>query len=115
MSPKVLPEKMYYSIAEVAGYFGIPEHTLRYWEKEFDILAPKRTESRRQIRAYTGKDIHNIEIIHHLLKVKGLTIQGAKEQLKQNPREIDNRVEIIRRLTEIRNELKAISKELDNF
>ncbi len=109
---KNLPDKMFYSITEVAQYFEIPEHTLRYWESEFDILSPKRSKSGRKIRSYTTKDIQNIERIYHLLRDKGLTIAGAKEQLRRNPQAIDKRVDIKRRLIEIKTELQAIRNEL---
>ena len=47
--------KKYYKINEVAEILNIPESTLRYWEKRFTIIKPKRTESGR--RMYTPDDI----------------------------------------------------------
>lgn len=112
MKRKELPEKMFYTITEVAQHFGVSEPTLRFWEKEFDIIAPKRSDNKRQIRSYTAKDIHNIGLIYHLLKEQGMTLSGAKERLRKKPAETEARYEVISRLRTIRAELADICREL---
>lgn len=112
MKRKELPEKMFYTITEVAQHFGVSEPTLRFWEKEFDIIAPKRSDNKRQIRSYTAKDIHNIGLIYHLLKEQGMTLSGAKERLRKKPAETEARYEVISRLRTIRAELVDICREL---
>ena len=75
-------EKVYFTIGEVAAQFGINPSMLRYWESEFTHLQPKK--SRKGDRLYTKADIEQIRVIHHLLKEKGLTIEGARKHLKDN-------------------------------
>ena len=74
-----LPEKRYYSIGEVANAFGVNTSLLRFWEKEFDQIKPKKKQS--GIRKYTQEDVKSIQLVYHLVKEKGLTIDGAKKQL----------------------------------
>lgn len=104
---------MFYTIAEVAQHYGINESTLRFWEKEFDIIAPKRSDNRRKIRAYTPQDVRNIGLIYHLLKEQGLTLSGAKERLKRNAKKTGNLYDVVSRLQAIRNELSAVCRELN--
>ena len=73
-------EKLYYSISEVSELFDLNASTLRFWEKEFDVLKP--TKNKKGNRLFTKKDIEHIASIVELVKQKGYTIQGAKEQLK---------------------------------
>ena len=74
-------ERMYWSIGEVADTLGVNASLLRYWEKEFGTLRPKRTN--KGDRLYTKDDIATVRSIQHLLKERGFTIQGAKGQLKK--------------------------------
>lgn len=74
-------ERMYWSIGEVADELGVNTSVLRYWEKEFGALRPKRTT--KGDRLYTKDDIAKIRDIQHLLKERGFTIQGAKGQLRK--------------------------------
>lgn len=113
MAKQELPPKMFYSITEVAQHYGINESTLRFWEKEFDIIAPKRSDNQRKIRSYTPQDVHNIGLIYHLLKEQRLTLSGAKERLKRKNGETQMRYEVLSRLQAIRAELVAIRRELD--
>lgn len=103
--------KLYYSIREVAEMFGVNESLLRYWEKEFPIISPKKAGG--NIRQYTKEDIENIRLVYHLVKEKGMTLAGAKQRLKQNKESIRDTAEIIARLKQIREELVNMRKELD--
>ena len=114
MAKKELPEKMFYSITEVAQYYNVNESTLRFWEKEFDLIAPKRSDNKRKIRSYTAQDVQNIGLIYHLLKEQGLTLSGAKEKLKKKPGKTETNYEILSRLRSIRSEIVSICRELDS-
>jgi len=102
-----LPEKLYYSIGEVADAFGIKASNIRYWEKEFDMLNPKK--NRKGNRYFTPEDIKNLKIIYHLVKEKGYTLEGAKTALGQLSK-IEKEVEIIDRLEFIKSELLKLKE-----
>lgn len=103
--------KLYYSISEVAKMFGVNESLLRYWEKEFPMIAPKKAGG--NIRQYRKEDIENIRLVYHLVKEKGMTLAGAKQRLKMNKETAMNTAEILDRLKEIKKELLSMRKELD--
>ena len=103
--------KMYYSISEVARMFDVNESLLRYWEKEFPIISPKKAGG--NIRQYRKEDIENIRLVYHLVKEKGMTLQGAKQRLKVNKEKTVQATEVVNRLKVIREELVKIRKSLD--
>ena len=103
--------KMYYSISEVARMFDVNESLLRYWDKEFPIISPKKAGG--NIRQYRKEDIENIRLVYHLVKEKGMTLQGAKQRLKMNKEKTAQTVEVVNRLKEIREELVKLRKSLD--
>lgn len=88
----------------------LPQSTLRFWEKEFDILRPKKNAKGN--RYFTVADIDNLKIIHHLVKERGYTIQGAKDKLKQNKEDTVNNVEIVNSLKRIKDFLLEIKEQL---
>lgn len=87
------------------------ESLLRYWEKEFPIISPKKAGG--NIRQYRKEDIENIRLVYHLVKEKGMTLQGAKQKLKMNKETTIRTTEILDRLKLIREELVSMRKELD--
>ena len=102
------PEKLYYPIGEVAEMFGVNTSLIRFWEKEFEILQPKK--NKKGNRLFTSDDIKNLRLIFHLVKEKGYTLEGAKKILEGNWKELDNKVEIRQTLLRMKNfleELKA--------
>ena len=103
-------KRIYYTIGGVAEYFGVNESTLRYWEDEFDIITPRR--SSRGVRFYNQEDIDNVRLVYYLLKEKGLTLAGAKKQLRENRSGVIRSNEIISRLKSVREELCGIRNEL---
>ena len=103
--------KLYYSIGEVAKMFDVNESLLRYWEKEFPIISPKKAGG--NVRQYRKEDIENIRLVYHLVKEKGMTLQGAKQKLKMNRETTIRTTEILDRLKLIREELVSMRKELD--
>lgn len=105
-----LPEKRYYKIGEVAKAFNLNTSHIRFWEKEFEILQPKK--NKKGNRLFTQEDIHNLKIIYHLVKERGFTLEGAKIKMKQNLDGLKTNYEIISRLETIKNELLKIKKEI---
>jgi DNA-binding transcriptional MerR regulator len=105
-------EKLYYSISEVAEMFNINQSNLRFWEKEFKQLKPKRNKG--NTRFYTKEDIQVIKNIIHLVEDKKLTLDGAKQQLSQKKETVEKQQELVERLKTMRLELTAILKEIDS-
>ena len=105
-----LPEKLYYSIGEVAEAFGVNTSLIRFWEKEFDALKPKKNAKGN--RKFTPQDIKNLELIYHLVKERGFTLEGAKIHLKENKQKTLDQFEIIRKLETVKAELIKIKEQL---
>lgn len=103
--------KMYYSIGEVAKMFGVNESLLRYWEKEFPMISPRKAGG--NVRQYRKEDIEVIRLIYHLVKEKGMTLQGAKQRLKTSKEMTVQTAEIVDRLKQVREELVALRSALD--
>ena len=105
-----LPEKRYYSIGEVAKAFNVNASLLRFWEKEFEVLQPKKNA--RGTRKFTPSDIKNLELIYHLVKERGFTLEGAKIHLKEGKKEILSNFDIIRKLESVKAQLLEIKGDL---
>lgn len=105
-------EKIYYRISEIADRFGVNESLLRYWEKEFPQIQPKTNN--RGVRLYRKEDIETIGLIFHLVKERGMTLAGARQKMKDNKEGTVRNYEVVKRLQKIREELVALSKEIDN-
>ncbi len=101
-------EKLYYSIGEVADMFKVNASLIRFWEKEFDIIKPKK--NKKGNRFFTKQDIDNIQLIYHLVKDKGLTLSGAKKKLRDNREDTNNNYEVVKTLTEIKTMLLEIKE-----
>ena len=105
-----LPEKLYYSIGEVADAFGDNASLIRFWEKEFDVIKPKKNAKGN--RKFTPEDIKNLELIYHLVKERGFTLEGAKTHLKENKQETINKFDLIRKLENIKAQLQQLKDQL---
>jgi DNA-binding transcriptional MerR regulator len=105
-----LPEKRYYGIGEVAKAFNVNTSLVRFWEKEFDVLKPKKNAKGN--RKFTPEDVKNLELIYHLVKERGFTLEGAKIHLKENKHKTLSRFEIIRKLETVKAELLKIKDQL---
>lgn len=103
-------EKLFYSIGNVAKMFDVSVSSIRYWEKEFDILKPKK--NKKGNRMFTKKDVDNLRIIYHLTKERGFTLEGAKKKLRENKADTIDNVEIINHLKNIRQFLVEFREEL---
>ena len=105
-----LPEKRYYKIGEVAKAFSVNTSLIRFWEKEFDIIKPKKNAKGN--RLFTPDDVANFKLIYNLVKERGFTLDGAKQKLKENPERVVNNHEIISRLEAVKAELNKIKNQL---
>ena len=106
------PQKLYYSIKEVAEMFGLNESTLRYWETEFPFLRPK-TSGPAKVRQYQEKDIEQIKLIHNLVKVRGFKLAAAKKIINNNRDGADKTADVLGRLITVRDELMALKRQMD--
>ena len=105
-----LPEKRYYAIGEVAKAFGVNTSLIRFWEKEFDVLKPKKNAKGN--RKFTPEDLKNLKLIYHLVKERGFTLEGAKTHLKEESKMVLNNFEIISKLENIKTQLVKIKEHL---
>ncbi|WP_299762939.1 MerR family transcriptional regulator [uncultured Dokdonia sp.] len=105
-----LPEKLYYGIGEVSKAFGVNTSLIRFWEKEFDVLQPKKNAKGN--RKFTPQDIKNLELIYHLVKERGFTLEGAKIHLKEGKKETLSNFDIIRKLENVKAQLIELKKNL---
>ena len=106
-----LPDKLYYSIGEVAKAFDVNTSLIRYWEQEFPIIKPKK--NKKGNRYFTPSDIENLKIIYHLVKEKGYTLDGARVALTTNTK-IAETINIIDRLEFIKAELLKLKNSLND-
>jgi len=93
-------EKLFYSIGEVAKLFNVNVSLIRFWEKEFIILKPKK--NKKGNRLFTKKDVENLKLIHHLVKERGFTLSGAKKKIRENKNDSIDNIKIINHLKDIR-------------
>ena len=103
-------EKLFYPIGEVAQMYGVNVSLIRFWENEFDILKPKK--NKKGNRMFTKTDLENLEIIFHLVKERGFTLDGAKKKLKENKKDTIDNISIIKKLKEIRTFLVDLREEI---
>ena len=105
-----LPEKRYYGIGEVARAFDVNTSLIRFWEKEFDVLQPKKNAKGN--RKFTPQDIKNLQLIYHLVKERGFTLEGAKIHLKEEKQKTLSNFELIQKLERVKAELIKIKDQL---
>ena len=106
--PKI--EKLYYTISEVADMFNVNTSLIRYWEKEFDVIQPRK--NKKGTRFFTRQDIDNFHLIYNLVKERGMTLKGAQNKLRVSKDETSSNFEIIKTLKNIREMLLEIKDEL---
>ena len=105
-----LPEnKRYYGIGEIAKAFDVNASLIRFWDKEFDILKPKKNA--KGDRFFRPEDVKNLKLIHHLLRRRKYTIEGAKEFLKNNKTAAE-KFEMIRSLQKLKSFLNELKESL---
>lgn len=102
--------KFYYSIGEVAAMFDVNTSTIRYWEKEFDVLRPRK--NKKGNRLFTQRDVRYVHVIHQLLKVKGYTLAGAKHALKDKFSDYEERIILLETLDRTKDFLLGLDRLL---
>ena len=103
-------EKAYFTIGEVAEMMQVNASQIRFWEKEFDILKPKKNA--KGDRFFTKEDVQNLKLIYRLLKEEGFTIEGAKARLKVRLDNEQKRVAAIEKLKKIKAFLIELKDQL---
>lgn len=104
-------EKKYYTIGEVASMFKVATSLIRFWEGEFDIINPRK--NKRGNRQFTKGDIDNVRIIYHLVKEKGYTLQGAKDELRKHGAPAQQeKIEMIDTLKNLKDFLTTLKDQL---
>ncbi|NQY10811.1 MAG: MerR family transcriptional regulator [Flavobacteriales bacterium] len=102
--------KLYYSIGEVARMFNVNTSLIRFWEKQFDIIKPKK--NKKGNRLFTKGDVDNFHIIFHLVKERGFTLEGAQKKLKDNKDDTINNIEIVKSLERVKGFLVELKENL---
>ena len=107
------PEKLYYSIGEVAEILGESTSLVRFWSDSFpEFVRPER--NKKGNRKFTPADVENLRIIHHLVKDQRMTLEGAAARMKVNKDGLDHRTEAVERLRGIKESLMEISQLLNS-
>ena len=102
--------KLYFSIGEASEILNVNASLIRFWEKEFTILNPRK--NKKGNRQFTKEDINNLKIIYHLVKERGFTLQGAKEKLKKGKNSTKKEVSIVESLERVKSFLLNLKNEL---
>lgn len=102
--------RLYYTIGEVSKMFNVNTSLIRFWEKEFEVLQPRK--NKKGNRLFTAEDVANLRIIYHLVKERGFTLQGAKSKLKENKSDVTDTTEIYDALTKVRGFLVELKESL---
>lgn len=106
-------EKLFYTMGEVAEMFDVNQSLIRYWESQFRVLRPKR--NKKGNRLFTPEDIRNLKLIYHLVKERGMTLEGAKKALRQAAADgaaMNRDAELMERLQHIRSLLEEVREDL---
>ena len=103
-------QKRYYTIGEVSRILGVNTSLVRFWEKEFDVINPKK--NKKGNRLFDNQDLDNLRLIYHLVKERGFTLKGARAKLKENREDTAKNAEVVQRLKTIRQALAEIKKQL---
>lgn len=110
MLPVLNDEKLYYSIGEVADMFGVSKSLIRYWETEFTILKPHKNS--KGDRRFTKENIDQLQLIFDLVKNRGFTIDGAKNEIKQNKDLLRQKQAVLQKLIHIKSEMLKFKESL---
>lgn len=106
-------EKKYYKISEVAEMLGLPASTLRFWESKFTIISPRR--NRTGTRFYTPSDVEKLRMVAYLVKEKGLRLEAAQEELRNNHTGVSRHAKAITRLHDVRDKLQTLLDALHSL
>jgi DNA-binding transcriptional MerR regulator len=110
MHVELSKDKLYFSIGEIAKAFDVNASLIRFWDKEFDILKPKKNA--KGDRMFTQEDVKNLQLIYHLVKERGFTLDGAKTHLKEGKKKTLDKFEIIAKLESVKAQLLNIKNSI---
>ena len=107
-----MADKLFYSMGEVAEMFDVNTSLIRHWESQFSVIRPKR--NKKGNRLFSPQDVENLKMIYHLVKERGMTLEGAKKALRKAPSEsgVDRDAELMERLQRIRALLVEVREDL---
>lgn len=103
-------KKMFYSMGEVSEMLDVKPSLVRYWEGQFEVLKPKK--NKKGNRLFSPEDVEMLKLIYHLVKERGMTLEGAKKSLKQNKKAISRDSELLERLQRVRSLLEEVREDL---
>ncbi|HMT34423.1 MAG: MerR family transcriptional regulator [Bacteroidetes bacterium] len=104
--------KVYYTITEVAAMFGVNASLLRFWEKEFMTFIGQVKKNKKGDRYYNVQDIEKLKVLYHLIKERKMTLEGAREILKDNKKKVKDDVDLIDNLLQIKSFLQDLKKSI---
>ena len=107
-----MAEKLFYSMGEVAELFDVNQSLIRHWEKQFDVLRPKR--NKKGNRLFSPQDVEYLKQIYHLVKERGMTLDGARKALRRHRADsgVPRDAELMERLQRIRSMLVEVREQL---
>ena len=103
-------EKLYYSIGEISEMFNVSKSLIRFWESEFDLLRPHKNS--KGDRRFTKQNIQQFQLIYHLVKEKGFTLDGAKREIKENKDKLVQKQKAMVSLKKIKGFLEEMRNKL---
>lgn len=102
--------KRYYTMGEVTEMFNVNASQIRFYEKEFDVLQPKK--NKKGNRLFTNEDIENLKVIFHLVDEKGFTLKGAKEHMRKSGAGEKDTQKVIDSLEKLKDFLLKLNDEI---
>lgn len=102
--------KRYYSIGEVAELFGLKTSVIRFWETEFSFLNPHKNA--KGDRRFTKANIEQLRLIHHLVKERGFTLEGARKEISTSKNAVKERIAMLERLRAVRARLVSLKENI---
>jgi DNA-binding transcriptional MerR regulator len=100
------PGKRYYTIGEVAELFGVSKSLIRFWESEFSSLTPHKNS--KGDRRFTKENLQQLQVIYHLVKEKGYTLAGAKQEIKNSKKRLLEKMAMVQRLEDVKSFLEEL-------
>ena len=107
----VLPDKLYYTIGEIAKAFNVNASLIRFWEKEFPIISPRKTSSGS--RKFSPDDVKKLQLIYHLVKEQGYTLEGVRQRLKEDKQKPLTNLDVVTKLERVKQMLIDIKENLE--
>lgn len=104
------PDKLYYSIGEVSELFGVSKSLIRFWETEFDFLKPHKNS--KGDRRFTKQNLEQFQLIYHLVKERGFTLDGAKKEIAANKTRFIEQQKVVDRLIKLKGFLEQLRDEV---